>query len=212
MELKKFLADYARKVAEWADPTIELHELIPKHFLKGQVEIWMYEPNKERGRGDIPERFVQQHRFIPNSVVDAGEIWIAEFLAGETVAGAALDYTADGLGLGLQYCSIGTTDVSTTAGTYDLQAIGNTAPTVGVVNAIKADPNENELVVTATFTGATEGDLFEAGLFSNSSRPGSKTSTTSRMLNRTTFGQISKTSGFNITFQWTIKIGTIGVL
>ncbi len=72
----------------------------------------------------------------------------------------------------------------------------------------------NQIVARGTFTTdegntGTLGGLQEAGLFSYSGIPASKTDTSSRMFNRTSFAEINKSISFELTFQWTITIGTV---
>ena len=210
MRIKKYIGLYAQQIANWA--LIRPVDWVPRRMLQGEAEIWIYEPGMMKKAGIISERHLQEHRYIPNTVVDGGEIWITELLGGEDTGGTTLLYASAGdLGLGLQYISVGESGTGTTSGTYELLAIVTTNPTIVVDNDIKDTPNFNELVVTATFgTNDGNGSLLEAGIFSGTTAPGSKTDTTSRMFNRTTFGQITKTTSFDLTLQWTIKIGTMG--
>lgn len=175
--------------------------------LVGALDIYMTEPKTGK---------VVEERHIKNDIVDGGEIWIAELLAGEDLAGVGLVYTAGELGAGLQYVQIGTSGAATTQGMFSMQ---NTSGITGSANSYYtqitapgmdvASPG-NQIVARGTFTtDEGNGALQEAGLFSDSTEPGSKTDTASRMFNRTTFATINKSTSFELTFQWTVTIGTV---
>ena len=175
--------------------------------LVGAVDIYMTEPKTGK---------VVEERHIKNDIVDGGEIWIAELLAGEDLSGSTLSYAAGKLGFGLQYVQVGSDGTQSAQTYYKMQSTSGitgsansywsqiTAPGMDV-----ASPG-NQIVARGTFvTAEGNGALQEAGLFSNSTEPGSITDTASRMFNRTTFATINKSVSFELTFQWTITIGTV---
>lgn len=168
--------------------------------IKGELDIWLT---------NIVTGQVAERRHIENTVVDAGEIWVAELLAGEDSSGTALSYGAGELGHGLQYIQVGTDETATTQGMFKMQA---TAMTSGnnYTSISTESVATNVITVSGKFVEA-DGNavLNEAGLFSNSGDPSSSTDTSCRMFNRTTFPDITKTTFFQLTLQWTITIGSV---
>ncbi len=178
--------------------------------IKGVVDIWLHEPYDRELYQMPPEHVIQEYRYVPNTVVDAGEIWIAELLAGEEVGGSVLTYTAGNLGLGIQYAMVGVSGTAVTQNNFDLDTSGVTGGFAKATTNDVLGAANNQLTAEATFVGAEGvGSLQEAGLFSNSTEPTTETDTTSRMFNRTTYGTITKTSGFDLTVRWTITIGAL---
>ncbi len=173
------------------------------HPIRGELEIW---------KTDLVGK-IEKIAHIKNDIVDGGEIWVAELLAGEEYGGSTLSYSAGELGYGLQYSHIGYGTNPTTQGMYSLQSVsGITTNTVTVDNDV--DTPGNKIISRGTYAtdeAISNTDLTEAGVFSSSATPSSSTDTASRMFNRTTFPPISKdtTSDYSLTLQWTITIGTV---
>ncbi len=158
---------------------------------------------------DVKTGRIVEERHTPNDVIDGGEIWIAELLGGEDYSGVQLTYSAGNLGYGLQYTQVGIDGTATTQGMFDLEN-KSTITTNYVTTENDVSSPGNVIVATSTFsTGIGNGALQEAGLFSNSGDPASATDTTKRMFNRVNFATINKTTSFQLTFQWTITIGTV---
>ena len=152
-------------------------------------------------------------RHIKNTIVDAGEIWVAEMMAKEESGGSGLSQGGGELGDGLQYVQIGWGTTSPATNDYSLQSQGGITVTSASLDNDVATPF-NKIVCRGTYAtdeAISSTDLTEAGLFSNTGVPGSSTDTSNRMFNRTTFGGISKTSGsdFSLTLQWTITRGAV---
>ncbi len=175
--------------------------------LVGALDIYMTEPKTGK---------VVEERHIKNDIVDGGEIWIAELLAGEDLAGIQLSYATGELGYGLQYVHVGSDGTQSSETYYKMQSTsGITGSSNSYWSQITAGGMDvaspgNEIVARGTFpTTEGNGTLQEAGLFSNSTEPGSSTDTSSRMFNRTTFATINKSVSFELTFQWTVTIGTV---
>lgn len=169
----------------------------------GELEIW---------KTDLEGRS-KKIRHIKNNIVDGGEIWVAEMLAGEQSNNTILSYGAGELGWGLQNVQIGWGTASPATNDYSLQSVGGITMTYTDLDN-DVDTPYNKIISRGTYSteeAISTTDLTEAGLFSNTSIPGSSTDTSSRMFNRTTFGGISKTSGstFALTLQWTITIGVV---
>lgn len=167
--------------------------------LYGDLDIW---------KCDLQGRVVEE-RHLKNTIVDAGEIWVAELLAGEQYDNTVLTYSGGELGYGLQYVQVGEDTSATTQGMYALQdQTAITTAYTAVDNDV--DSPGNKIVSRGTYSTAIgNGTLTEAGLFSNTGAPSSSTDTTSRMFNRSTFPSISKDTSFSLTLQWTITIGTV---
>jgi len=153
-------------------------------------------------------------RDVKNTIVDGGEIWVAEIMAGEESGGAGLSYATGELGYGLQYVQIGWGTTSAGTNQTSLQSQAGITVTAASLSNDVATPY-NKIVCRGTY-GTQEGthnteSISEAGLFSNTSIPTTSTDTASRMFNRTTFGAISKTdlSDFSLTLQWTITFGEV---
>jgi len=158
---------------------------------------------------DVETGKIVEERHTPNDVIDGGEIWIAELLAGEEYGGAGLTYSAGNLGHGLQYTQIGIDGAATTQGMFDLESKSGITTNYETTENDVSTPG-NVIVATSTFsTGIGNGALQEAGLFSNSGDPASSTATDVRMFNRVNFATINKSTSFQLTFQWTITIGTV---
>lgn len=152
-------------------------------------------------------------RHVKNTIVDAGEIWVAEIMAKEESGGDPLSQGAGELGNGLQYSQIGWGTSSPATNDYSLQSTGGITMTYASLDNDVATPY-NKIVCRGTYAtdeAISSTALTEAGLFSNTGTPGSSTDTSNRMFNRTTFGGISKTSGsdFSLTLQWTITFGEV---
>lgn len=155
---------------------------------------------------------VIEERHTKNTIVDGGEIWVAELLTGEEYGDTVLTYGAGELGWGIQYCQVGTDGSATQETSFKVDTTSITGDwykqmTGGDRNIISPG---NEMVLTASFTGGEgNGDLRESGLFSNSGVPTSKTDTSSRMFNRVNFATISKDTTFTLTFEWHVTIGSV---
>lgn len=189
------------------------------------VNIYLHKPlkNKEQYKNSEEtikalkeQELIVQHEFIANDVVDGGEIWIAELLAGRDTAGTPLVYTAGNLGLGLQYIAVGTSSVAVTQNDFKLGtlATGTNNSKPATTSFIGAGAN-NKFTVSVTFLTTEANDaspLREAGIFSDDqdvSVPTSETDVANRMFNRTVFSAITKTTDFELTIQWTIEIGAL---
>ncbi len=161
---------------------------------------------------DRKENKIVQFEHVPNTVVDAGEIWMAELLAHKYAA----DETTLGTPLldGLQYIAVGT-DGNGTAVTQDDVSLGTKATTNSCIAATTDidTTDKNKFLVSATFGSADgNGNLREAGIFADdidTTEPTTETYKTNRMFNRTTFGTIAKTTNFDLTLEWTITVGTL---
>ena len=154
-------------------------------------------------------------RDVKNLIVDAGEIWVAELMAGVESGGSGLSYDTGELGYGLQYVQVGWGSTSAATDQISLQSQAGITVTAVQMTANDVASPFNKIVCRGTY-GTQEGthnteSLKEAGLFSNTGVPGSSTDTTNRMFNRTTFGAISKAtdSDFSLTLQWTITFGEV---
>lgn len=167
----------------------------------GRLDLFLQDP--------ITKKVIDE-RHTPNDIVDGGEIWIAELLGGEEYGGTTLTYSAGNLGWGLQYNQVGVGGAATTQGMFGMQSTSGITGTVYQATANDVASPGNEVISTATYsTSNGNGALQEAGLFSSSALPVSTTDTSSRMLNRVNFATINKTDSFQLTFQWTITIGTV---
>ena len=152
-------------------------------------------------------------RHVKNTIVDGGEIWVAELMAKEESGGNGLSQGAGELGDGLQYVQIGWGTSSPATNDYSLQSVNGVTTNYASLDNDVATPY-NKIVCRGTYAtdeAISDTSLTEAGLFSNTGTPGSSTDTSDRMFNRTTFGGISKTDGsdFSLTLQWTITFGTV---
>lgn len=204
--LKAYMKQFRR--AFEVSPVMKAEDSIPRLSMLGEVDIITFDPADEKN-GKVSDNFVIEHKFIPNTVVDAGEIWIAELLAGEFTGDSTMSYGTGFMGWGVQYLQVGTTSSAPVFSNYNVNvsSVTNLAYVV-TVNDIVVN---NEVIYVATFgTANGNGVLVEAGLFSASSVPGSSTDTASRMLSRTTFAEINKTESISMAFQWTVKVGTLG--
>ena len=175
--------------------------------LVGALDVYMTEPKTGR---------IVEERHVKNDIVDGGEIWIAELLAGEELAGSQVSYDTGELGYGLQYVQVGSDGTQSAQTFFSMQSTSgitgdsNTYWSQITAGGMDVASPGNEIVARGTFVqGEGNGALQEAGLFSNSTEPGSSTDTVSRMFNRTTFATINKSSSFELTFQWTITIGSV---
>jgi len=192
-------------------------------YMKGEVDWILHNPlpKPQPAWMDIPEKYIEAHRFVPNTVVDGGEVWMAEMLAHI--------YSADNATLstpllnGLQYIQVGTGTTAVAQTDYNL-----VTPISSANGGIKT--------TTATFTGTSGANSFkisgfydltdaynpgnpnaltEGALFATD--PSSVTLTvpspsyqkTNRMFNRSVFPAINKTSGVQLTVQWNITIGSL---
>lgn len=165
----------------------------------GKCSLWLH---------DLKGRIVDE-RHTPNDIVDGGEIWIAELLAGEAYDGSALTYSAGQLGHGLQYTHIGEDGSATTQGMFAMQDT-TSVTTFYSSTTNDVDDNGNKVICTSTYTTADGiGDLQEAGLQCSTNYATSKTDEANRMFNRVNFATIGKTTDFSLTLQWTITIGTV---
>lgn len=182
-------------------------DYLPRLDLQGEVDIVTFDPADEKD-GKIGDSLVIEHRHIPNTVVDGGEIWIAELLANELVGGGALPTAlSDGLG----YIHVGTSGTPPAFGDFSVSVGGISGNFYQTTVRDVKDPDYNELTVISTFTtGEGNGSLLEAGIFSTDTSPSSKTDSPARMFSRTTFALVTKTTFISMAFQWTIKIGTLG--
>lgn len=122
---------------------------------------------------------------------------------------------------GLKSVSIGT---GTTEGTpqqignfYDLETpVAADDGSQPCVNSFSEVSGNNKFTITATWAQSVPAsqpyDISEAGIFStNRDRitPVSETEKTQRMLNRTVFASINKSSAFALTLKWTVEIGSL---
>lgn len=170
--------------------------------LSGELEIW---------KTDLVG--TRKIRHVKNTIVDGGEIWVAELLAKEQADNTVLSQGAGELGDGLQYVQIGWGTASAQTDDYSLQSTGGITMTYATLDN-DVDTPYNKIISRGTYAtdeGISSTDLTEAGLFSNTGTPTSSTDTANRMFNRTIFGGISKTSGsdFSLTLQWTMTIGSV---
>lgn len=156
-----------------------------------------------------------EERHVKNTIVDGGEIWVAELLTGQDYGDNPLVYSAGNLGWGIQYCQVGTVGGATTQGDFKVTTsgvTGNYYVSVGTGDSAVKDiiSPGNEMVITSSFaTNEGNGSLQEAGLFSNSGVPSSKTDTSNRMFNRVNFATISKDTTFTLGFEWHTTIGSV---
>jgi len=170
----------------------------------GRLDAFLMDPERDE---------IVQEIHTPNTVVDGGEILIAELLGGEDLAGNPLAYATTGdLGKGLQFCQVGANGDASTQGMYGMQdTSGITTNNYTTITVDITSPG-NIITAAAQFTygdGNHATGLREAGLFTNSSDPASKTDTSSRMFNRVNFATINKNTTYQLTFNWTITIGTV---
>ena len=171
--------------------------------LEGRLDIFLMDPKT----GEIVEE-----RHVHNTIVDGGEIWVAELLCGQQYDDTILSYGAGQLGWGIQYMHVGTNTSTTTQGDYNVNTSGITGSTYSFYTAMTSGDKDiaspgNELVLTATIaTDEGLGNISEAGLFSSSAVPSSKTDTSSRMFNRVNFATISKDTSYTLTFEWHVQI------
>ena len=174
--------------------------------LKGRLDIFLMDPKT----GEVIEE-----RHVHNTIVDGGEIWVAEMLAGEDYANNALSYAAGELGYGVQWFQVGTDPSATVQTDYNVDTSGLTSTGAGHSYAVAVGTADivspgNEIVLEATFgTESALGDICECGLFSSSGVPTSSTDTASRMFSRVNFATISKTTAIELGFEWHITIGTV---
>ncbi len=188
------------------------------------VDVYLHKPVKDKSLHKKPIqllehlkklKLIEQESHVYNTVVDAGEIWIAELLAGVAIDDSVLIYGAGELGWGLQYIAVGTGSIAVTQNDFKLGtlAIGtnNCKPTT---NSFNAGAN-NKFTISVTFLTTEANDaspLREAGIFSDdcdTAVPTSETDEANRMFNRTVFAAITKTTDFELTIQWTIEIGAL---
>lgn len=173
--------------------------------LFGKLDLFLQDPVTKE---------VIEERHTPNDIVDGGEIWIAELLAQEDYSGTPLVYSLGGLGYGIQYNHVGIGGAATTQGMYKMQNTSGITTNYYQSCTGSRDVSSPGHIVIATATyGVSDGNgaLQEAGLFSSSAMPNTSggTATNSRMFNRVNFATINKTDAFQLTFQWTITIGTV---
>lgn len=188
------------------------------------VDVYLHKPVKDKSLHKKPMqllehlrklKLIEQESHVYNTVVDAGEIWIAELLAGRDTGDTPLVYTAGNLGLGFQYIAVGISAAAVTQNDFKLGTLAtgtnNCKPSATLFNA----GANNKFTVSVTFLTTEANDaspLREAGIFSDdcdTAEPTSETATANRMFNRTVFAAITKTSDFELTIQWTIEIGAL---
>lgn len=181
------------------------------------VDIYLHKPLPKKEYKSVNDKIkdihdlglLKQHVHVANDVVDGGEIWITELLAGREAGGSTLSYGAGTLGWGLQYIMVGTGGIATVQ--TDDELVTFLSPAKAATTAFDAGAN-NKFTVSCTFAeGEANGGLIEAGIFSNSTPTSglTATSTNNRMFNRTFFTVINKSASFELTVKWTITIGTI---
>lgn len=188
------------------------------------VDVYLHKPVEDKALHKKPIqllehlkklKLIEQEEHVYNIVKDAGEIWIAELLAGKATDDSVLIYGAGQLGWGLQYIAVGTGSGAGDQNDFKLQtlAIGtnNCKPST---NSFNAGAN-NKFTVSVTFLTTEANDaspLREAGIFlddCDTTEPTSETDEGNRMFNRTVFAAITKTTDFELTIQWTIEIGSL---
>lgn len=192
-------------------------------YIEGIVDLILHDPlSKPQSVHDsIPESLIQTWRHLPNTVVDAGEIWMAELLAhtykqdDATLGGVLLDGvggTSSDVAVGTG--SVGVTQTDLDLGTPVTDAVGGLQPTattfIGTDKANKFKVSGFYDVGDASNPDPTL--LREAALFATnreSVAPGPKDKKTQRMFNRTVFAVISKSATTQLTIQWTIEIGSV---
>jgi hypothetical protein len=183
-------------------------------------------------RDPVTGRLVDS-RHTPNTVVDGGEILIAELLANsqEGVAPHAPGASAPNSTLkkGLTTIAVGTLDTAVNQADHTLKATttitGNAYKQIDLVDVGNTGGN-NVITLEGTFnTSNGNGALKEAGVFAGETsgglgyvtvvgedgvdEPANNLDDDVRMFNRVTFGVITKTSSFSLTLKWTITIGSI---
>lgn len=169
----------------------------------GRMDAFLMDPKT----GEVIEE-----RHTKNTIVDGGEIWVAELLTGEEYGDTVLTYGAGQLGWGIQYCQVGTDGSATVETSFKVDTTSITGNWYKQMTGGDKDiiSPGNEMVLTASFaTDEGNGNLQESGLFSNSGVPTSKTDTSSRMFNRVNFATISKDTTFTLTFEWHVTIGSV---
>ena len=174
--------------------------------LKGRLDIFLM----DHETGEILDE-----RHIENTVVDGGEIWVAELLSGKEYGDPTLSYGAGELGWGIQYLQVGSSTGATLQTDYNVDTSGITGAANSYYTQITSGDKDiispgNEMVLTASFaTNEGLGNISEAGLFSSSGVPTSSTDTSSRMFSRVNFATITKTTSITLTFEWHITVGTV---
>lgn len=125
---------------------------------------------------------VKETRHVPNLVVTAGKVVIAERLGTASPTKAVMSHMA-----------VGTNNTAANASDTTLNTeLARVALTSGT-------PSTNTVVYIATFgAGTGTGTLVEAGLFNHAS--------TGDMLCRTVFSSIAKAAGDSLTITWTLTV------
>lgn len=203
-----------------AKDTAEFREFLKKGIIVTRnVDIYLHkpvtDPNWKSGM-PIPKEFIVDERHVHNDVVDAGEVLIAELLA-HKFANNEATLTIPHLD-GLQYITVGTGVVAVNQDDVNLGTPGTGANvSKAATTTFIGTSGDNEFKITTTYAnGDANGGgtlaITEAGIFVDDSiadAPTTEDDITNRMFNRVVFAVLSKTSSFQLTIQWLIKIGTI---
>jgi len=193
--------------------------------LKGKLDLYLKNP--------ITHEIVDE-RHTPNTVVDGGEIILAELLANSAVDAAAhapgastpsasLKNGLTTIAVGLSGTAVGQNDY-TLLDTTDMISYYKTISDIDV----GVSGNDNQITLETTFatseallTGSNPAALQEAGVFIGTAPvavvgvspgtafPTGEKDSSARMFNRTTFGTITKSSSFALTLRWTITLGAL---
>ncbi|MHA2274116.1 MAG: hypothetical protein ACXAC2_00010 [Candidatus Kariarchaeaceae archaeon] len=193
-------------------------------YIKGQVDLFLHDPllNSQPSYKEIPESLIQKFVHVPNTVVNGGEVWLAELIAHKYVLDDATlaSVLLDGVGGANSDVAVGTGSTAVTQADVDIET------------AI-SDANGGLQTTTTTFVGTSLDNKFqvsgfydttdaylpgdpnslrEAGLFATNRETvtcSTRTQKTNRMFNRTVYPVISKSDLVQLTIQWTVEVGTV---
>ena len=203
-----------------AKTTAEFREYLKKGFvITRNVDIILHKPVTDpnwKSWMPVPKELIVDSRHVHNDVVDAGEVLIAELLA-HKFANNEATLTIPHLD-GLQYITVGTGVVAVSQNDVNLGTPGTGSNvSKAATTTFVGTSGDNEFKISTTYdTGDANGAgtlaITEAGIFVDDSivdAPTTEDDITNRMFNRAVFAVLSKTSGFQLTIQWLIKIGTL---
>lgn len=129
-----------------------------------------------------PDNRIKYQKTIPNLIVQTGKNYIASRMVGDPAAAA-------------YYIGVGSS--STTVASEQVQL----GTQVGSRQSATVTRSNSELSYTATFgTGVSTGTLREAAIFTD------PTNTTTAMINRATFPDLTKEAGDTLVINWNILI------
>ena len=115
--------------------------------VKGRLDVFLM----DHETGEIVDE-----RHVENTVVDGGEIWVAEILTGQDYGGSVVSYNTGELGWGIQFCHVGSGTGATLQTDYKVNTSGITGSSYSYYSQITQGDKDiispgNEIVLTASY-------------------------------------------------------------